>query len=601
MCGFYITNKDFSNKVVIEKVNSIKFRGPDYTGFKKIGDISMAHVRLSIIDLNKRSNQPMSFVDSHIVFNGEIYNYREIRDELINKGINFETESDTEVLLKGYRFFGVKILDKLNGMFSFAIFDKKNDQIFCARDRTGQAPFFYTFEKGIFEISSQLRPLINPKSKVSSKSVSFYLDLGYVPSPYSIIKNVKKLAAGNYLIIDNSKNNIEIKQYWDLKKVKTIKISYNSAKSQLKELLKDAIKIRMNSDVPMAFFLSGGIDSSLITSMATELVQDKINTFSVGFSDPKFDESKLSKKFSKILKTNHYETVCNSSDILSEIKSFSKVYDEPFSDSSALPSLLLNRMVKNHATVALSGDGGDESFLGYNQFDLARRFNYLLLIPLFIRKLISKLNWHSIIKSKKETIREILNSEDIFSFSLKFYSVYDSIQKIRDQSWKKLYFKYKDLSNNSIQQMADLNIKLWLENDSNVKVDRASKAYAVEVRSPFLDYRIIEFARSLPVNFRYKKGDKKYILKDLLEEYIPKDTFDVPKKGFSIPLKKWLKNDLKDDILEKLNDNFFDKIPNFNKEKFKKQLSEHMLGKYDHSTNIWKIYILSLWYEEFNF
>jgi len=601
MCGFYLTNLDFSKEQVINKVNLIKFRGPDFTGYKKVENISMAHVRLSIIDLNNRSNQPMTIGNLHISYNGEIYNYKEIRAELIKEGFNFETESDTEVLLIGYQFFGVGILDKLNGMFSFAIFDKENNKIFCARDRTGQAPFFYYFEDGSFEISSQLRPLLNEKSEVSSRAISYYLDLGYVPSPYSIIKKVSKLQPGNYMEIDLSNNSLEIKNYWDLTEIKTVKISYDSAKEVLRQLLEDAIKIRMNSDVSMAFFLSGGIDSSLVTSIATKISDREINTFSIGFNDPEYDESKLSKKFSKIVKTNHFETICSSDDILNELKSFSKVYDEPFSDSSALPSLILNKLVKPHATVAISGDGGDESFLGYNQFDLVRRFNYLLIIPLYIRRIISRINWQLIIKSKKGTIREILNSKNIFSFSLKFYSVYDSLQKVRDESWKELYTQYKNLSKNPIQKMADLNFKLWLENDSNVKVDRASKAYAVEVRSPLLDYRIIEFARSLPVNYRYEKGNKKRILKDLLEDYIPRDVFESPKKGFAIPLKKWLRDELKEDVIEKLSDTFLDRIPNIDKEKFKIQLSEHMSTKYDHSTNIWKLYILALWYDEFKF
>ena len=601
MCGFYLTNLNLKKEQVINKINSIKFRGPDYTGFKKINNVSMSHVRLSIIDLNERSNQPLSTGDLHIVFNGEIYNYKQIKKELITKGFNFNTECDTEVLLKGYSYYGLKILDKLNGMFSFAIYDKTKNIVFCARDRTGQAPFFYSFNNGVFEISSQLRPLINSNSIISHKSISYFLDLGYVPSPYSIIKSVKKLQPGNYMIINISKNKLDIKKYWDLDKVKTQNISYDSAKIKLKSILEDAIKIRMHADVPMAFFLSGGVDSSLVSSIASNLTDKKINTFSVGFTDPKFDESKLSKSFSKILNTNHFETIVNTEDILDELKTFARVYDEPFSDSSALPSLLLNKLVKPHASVALSGDGGDESFLGYNQFDLAKRFNYLTIIPYFIRKIFSKIQWHKLIKSKFGTVQEILNSKDIFSFSLKFYSVYDSLQKLRDESWKELYVKYKNLSKSPIQIMADLTIKLWLENDSNVKVDRASKAYAVEVRSPFLDYRLIEFARSLPIKYRYRNGEKKYILKELLSDYIPKDVFDVPKKGFSIPLKKWLRNELKEDVLKQLNDSFLSQIPNFNTLKFKNQLDEHMNGNYDHSTNIWKIYVLSMWYKEFNY
>jgi len=599
MCGIYITNIPFQKEEVTDKLKTIEFRGPDYLGYEKINDISLGHLRLAILDLDQRSNQPYTFKQFHIVFNGEIYNFDTIKQELIVLGYNFETTSDTEVLIKGYSEWGKEILPKLNGMFAFAIYDSAKNTVFCARDRMGVKPFFYYWKDGKFEICSQLRPLINAQSKVSKQSVSIYLDCGYVPSPYSILEDVFKLPPGNFMEIDLEKKTKTISEYWNLKPVFIRDISYEEAKTELHELLIDAVKIRLHSDVPLGAFLSGGIDSALVSAIASKISKNPINTFTIGFEDPKFDESKVAKQFSEIIGSNHIETLCGPNDALAMLPKLIKVYDEPFADSSALPSLLLNSVTKEHVTVALSGDGGDESFIGYVNFDLLTRFNKISFLPLSIRKIFSNIKLHNFFGGKPETIKGILKSKNSDEFSWKIFTGFDSLQKIKEIKWIVNYCGYKNWANDSLQKMADLNIKLWLENDSNVKVDRASMAYSVEVRSPFLDYRIIEFARAIPVNYRYQNGVKKRIIKDILSDYIPETVFNQPKKGFSIPLGEWIKNDLKEEILKELNDVFLNGVPNLNISKFKIQLQQYFEGKYDHSFSIWKLYILSLWYKEF--
>lgn len=591
----------FSKDQIIEKISTIKFRGPDYTGYKKIDNVSLSHVRLSIIDLDERSHQPMSFCNLHIVFNGEIYNYQEIRNILIDLGHSFVTESDTEVLLHGYKEWGSDLLPKINGMFAFSIYDDDLKVVFSARDRLGVAPFYYYWKDGQFEICSQLRPIITPESKVNDEAISIYLDCGYVPSPHSIIEHVYKLPPGNFMTIDLLKNEKIINEYWNLKPVVRSNLGYEAAKEELHKLLIDSVKIRLKSDVPMGTFLSGGIDSALVSSIAAKISTTPINTFTIGFDDPEYDESKVARQFAEIIGSNHVETICKQDDVLKMLPKLIEVYDEPFADSSALPSLLLNSVTKKYATVALSGDGGDESFMGYVNFDWLRSFNKLSNIPYFFRNLISKPKWNKVLGTRPDTINGFLRAKNSDDFAIKIFIGYESLQIFRQESWLKLYTGFKDWSYNSFQKMADLNIKLWLENDSNVKVDRASKAFEVEVRSPFLDYRIVEFARTLPVNFRYDNGAKKRILKDILNDYIPKEIFDQPKKGFSIPLGKWIREDLQDEINNELTSDFLNRIPNLDVPKFKLQLQQHMTGKYDYSFNIWKLFVLAKWYKEFKF
>ncbi|RKS21839.1 asparagine synthase (glutamine-hydrolysing) [Flavobacterium endophyticum] len=600
MCGIYITNIPFEKNEIVDKLKSIEFRGPDNLGYEKVNDLSFGHLRLSILDLDERSNQPYSFDHLKIVFNGEIYNFEDIKKELEALGYTFETTSDTEVLIKGYSEWGKEILPKLNGMFAFAIYDATNNTVFCARDRMGVKPFFYYWKDGDFEICSQLRPIVNAESKIAKEAVSIYLDCGYIPSPYSIIENVYKLPPGNYMEIDLAKKTKNISEFWNLKPVEIRDISYEEAKKELHELLIDAVKIRLQSDVPLGSFLSGGIDSALVSAIASKISKNPINTFTIGFEDPKFDESKVAAQFAEIIGSNHTETICGPNDALQMLSKFVKVYDEPFADSSALPSLLLNSVTKQYVTVALSGDGGDESFIGYWHLLLVEKFKKISFIPYPIRKLLNKFSWYKVLNTRPETIKGILGAKDENELIVRIFTSFDSLQKKQDLSWMKYYKIFKRLAKEPLQRAADLNIKLWLENDSNVKVDRASMASSVEVRSPFLDYRIIEFARTLPLKYRYNNGVTKKIVRDILSEYIPEKVFNQPKKGFAIPLGDWIRNELKKEIVENLNDEFLFSVPNLDIQKFKKQMSLHMENKYDYSFSIWKLFVLSKWYKEFN-
>jgi len=596
MCGIYLTNKAITENLLKEKLKLIEHRGPDYSGTLKMDGLSFGHTRLSILDLDSRSHQPMIHENYIIVFNGEIYNFEEIKNKLKLLGEKFVTQSDTEVLLIGFKIWGKSLVNKLNGMFSFCIYDKSKGEIFCARDRLGVKPFYYSWENGIFEICSEIRPLSENKH-IDEEAIEIYLQTGYIPSPWSIYKQVKKLRAGYLMIINLESNDIKFEKYWDLKKVKPGELSYQDAKSKLHELLEDAVKIRLNSDVPFGSFLSGGIDSALVSSIANKQIGGKLKTFTIGFDDPKYDESLLAGTFSKIIGSSHTETKCSAKDLIDLFPAFFSSYGEPFADSSAIPSLLLNKTTKPNVTVALSGDGGDESFLGYNHFDWSWKVKYVFKIPFLIRALVAKIIPFKLAGKRGQGIKNILNYRDFDYFIEGIFTGFGPLLlKNKNTNWINKYRLFKTLSLDSIQRMADLNIKLWLENDSNVKVDRASMAYAVEVRSPFLDYRIIEFARTLPISYRFEKGNRKKILKDILNEYIPHEIFEVPKKGFSIPIGDWFRNELKEDLIKHLNDDFFSKIECLNVENIKLFMKLHFQNKGDYSTYLWRVYVLSKWY-----
>ncbi len=593
MCGIYLSNIPFSHKEVKHKLDKIRFRGPDNLGVVRKGNISLGHLRLSILDLEERSNQPFTFEHLTLVYNGEIYNFKEVKNSLIQEGYSFETTSDTEVLLKGYHAWGEKILDRINGMFAFAVYDENKKTVFIARDRLGVKPLYYSWRNGKLELCSQLAPL--NKSKLDQEAISIYLQTGYIPSPFSIYEEIKKLPPGQYATFNLRENKKEIHSYWDLKEVEESDISYEDAKEQLHDLIVDAVKIRLQSDVPYGSFLSGGIDSALVSSIANSIQKKKLKTFTIGFDEKEFDESQVAEQFAKIIGSDHHLIPSNQEELSALLDAFFKAYDEPFADSSAIPSLLLNKKVKPQVTVVLSGDGGDESFLGYNHFEWVRKVYGLLLIPFFLRRLATYFIPFKWIGKRGPSIKNIMLMKNFNEFIESIFTGFDTLLLKDKKKWMSHYHKYLFLSKNKFQKVADLNLKLWLENDSNVKVDRASMASSVEVRSPFLDYRIIEFARSLPVKYRLYGSTRKRILRDILSNYIPEQVFDKPKKGFSIPLAGWIRDSFKDEFSKYLKTDKLKPIENLDIAKIQRLFELHLTTDVDYSSYLWRVFVLSKW------
>ena len=593
MCGIYFSNRLLSESSIKIKLDKIAHRGPDFQGILITDSACFGHNRLAIMDLDKRSNQPMQYEQYTLVFNGEIYNYLAIKEELEFKGVQFDTKSDSEILLKGYAYWGKRILDRINGMFAFAIYDETTQKVFVARDRLGVKPLYYSWQNGELELCSQLTPL--NKGDFNQEAISIYLQTGYIPSPFSIYEGINKLPPGQYAIFDLDKNQVEIHSYWDLKEVKENKIPYEEAKEQLHILLIDAVKIRLQSDVPYGSFLSGGIDSALVSSIANTLQKEQLKTFTIGFEDKVFDESHVAGQFAEIINSEHHLIPSSQDELAVLMDNFFKAYDEPFADSSALPSLLLNKKVKEHVTVALSGDGGDESFLGYNHFAWVRKVSLLFLVPLFFRRLAAYVFPLKLIGKRGHSIKNILLMNNLDEFIESIFTGFDTLLLKDKKQWMNHFRKYLFLSKNKFQKTADLNLKLWLESDSNVKVDRASMAFSVEVRSPFLDYRIVEFARNLPLKYRLKGSLRKRILRDILSEYIPKEVFDQPKKGFSVPLADWIRGSFKDEFSKYLKSDRLKSIENLDIAKIQRLFELHLTTDVDYSAYLWRVYVLSKW------
>ena len=603
MCGIYGSTKIYSENIIEKKMDQIKFRGPDYTSYKFYDNqVIFGHNRLSIIDLNPRSNQPFEYHHLSIVFNGQIYNYKELKNELIKDNFIFKTESDTEVLIALYLKYGKECTNKLNGMFAFVIYDKKNNIFFGARDRLGQKPFYYTLVNNSFEFSSQLSSIIlDNKFSVNKESVRQYLICNYIHEPKTIYNNIYKLEAGHSFIYDLSSKSFVKEKYWDLDySINNQVFNYDYYKKELEKYIRDSVKMRMLSDVPLGVFLSGGIDSSLIAYMAQDLSTDKIKTFSIKFNEQKFDESIYAKKIASLIDSDHTTINCNESEGIDLIESMPMYYDEPFADSSAIPTMLLSKHTRKDVTVAISGDGGDEFFLGYNRYDFMNKYQMIYNLPFSLRKTLAFfLN------------RMPINKVSLFGNVLKLKNKSDFYKKfmgLLNDSWMSdksnvNWINYDEIFNsdkNYIEQISDFDIKTYLNGDINTKVDRGSMAFSLETRSPLMDYRIVELSRKIPTQLKYKKQNKKIILKDILYKYLPKENFQRPKSGFKIPFEYWFRNDLKEFVLDTLSENNLKDIPYIDVSKTLDYIEEHMSSRHNRYDVLWKLIVLINWKKMYN-
>jgi asparagine synthase (glutamine-hydrolysing) len=605
MCGIYGSTIQYNEEQVKNKLKRTNFRGPDQMGWKffesRNASIVFGHNRLSIIDLDPRSNQPFSYLDKiYIAFNGEIFNFKDIKKTLLAKGYSFNTTSDTEVMCAAYLEYGEDCVNHFNGMFAFVIYDEHKQQFFGARDRLGQKPFYYYHNGKDFEFASQLSSikLHNDKLSISEKAIADYLVWGAIPDPQSIFNEINKLKAGMSFIYDLESGKLDIKRYWDIDSQGKSKFTgtYKEAQDELNTILSDAVSIRLFADVPVGVFLSGGVDSSLVTALATKSSEAQTKTFSVKFNEKGFDESIYAKKVADHLKTDHHIIECNYDEGMDLIQNFSHYYDEPFADSSAIPSMLLAKYTKQHVTVALSGDGGDESFIGYHRYDWINTGRKVHTIPHPLRKFAAGIlhlspNYKHKIISKAisyKTINDVYLAS-MSSMDLSYLNKEIDLKDIEELSY--LFHDKKGLQ----ERVSDFDIKTYLNWHINTKVDRATMAYSLEARSPLMDYRVVEFGRSLPTEFKTYKGNQKRILKDILYQSVPKEIFDRPKAGFTMPFQRWFREDLKDYVLSELDDASLRSIPCINVDEIKSQINEHMDGTWNRYTLIWKLLVLKQW------
>ncbi len=595
------------------KMNAaLRHRGPDAEGvwYDTDSSVFLGHTRLSIIDLQYGA-QPMATMDGQlvVVFNGEIYNHRELRLELEGKGRFFKTDhSDTEVLLHGYREWGAEITNKLNGMWAFAIYDKAKHTLFLSRDRFGKKPLFYSWQNGTFAFASELDSLIKHpliESSVSKMSLKKYFAYGYIPAPNSLYSFIYKLPGGHNLVFNVNESKFRIDKYWDFVIEPMNEIPENPEKQwgeKLRELIRKSVKRRLMSDVPLGIFLSGGIDSSLITSFAAGALDcGMLKTFSIGFKEESFDESQYAKRVADLYNTDHFSetlSIEKSDRILSEMISR---LDEPMGDSSLLPTYLLCKVTKRNVSVALGGDGGDELFAGYDPFFALHLAEiYQKIVPSPVHRAILMVASHFPVAHKnmsldfriKRTLRglsypkllwnsvwlgplEPTDLEQLFREPVDPEEVYSEAI----QNWDTCPQK------NIVDRTLQFYTKLYLQDDILAKIDRASMMNSLEVRTPYLDIELVDFVRRIPWQYKFRYGTTKYILKKSLTQVLPREIIYRSKKGFGIPVGKWFR-----DSILRIYPRYFSRM--LDKTFVKSTIREHIEGKHDHRAFLWNLWIL---------
>jgi len=566
MCGItgYISLRKEINhsKIFLDKaINSLNKRGPDNIGKYRNNFCELAHARLSIIDTSSISNQPM--IDSSdryiIVFNGEIYNYKKIRKDLISLGYDFKTQSDTEVVLYSYIHYKEKCVDLFDGFFAFCIYDLKENKSFIARDRFGIKPLYYSLNDERILFASELKSLLcYPIDKnIDRDALNLYFKFNYIPAPYSILESCKKLLPGECVIIENS--NVVFKRYYTYYPKEETSDNYNKAKQKIEKLLYSSVENRMIADVPLGTFLSGGVDSSIISLIASRIKPD-INTFSIGFPDePLFDESKYAEQVAKHINSKHHTFNVTNKILYQNLDEILDYMDEPFADSSALNVFLLSKQTREHITVALSGDGADELFSGYNKHSALFFADKKSLQNITIKNLGNLFNIMPQSRNSKfgnlgRKLSKLstglnLNKEDRYLSWASFMSD-NTIRSLTNYS--SLINPIKNIEVKNFNDYLFADFSLVLPNDMLKKVDLMSMANSLEVRTPFLSHELVEYVFSLPVSYKIDLKDKKKILKDIYRKDMPENLFERNKHGFEVPLNKWYKKELKTYLDDKI-------------------------------------------------
>jgi asparagine synthase (glutamine-hydrolysing) len=639
MCGFVgvIYNKKHSKEHLRDVTNRmltpIEHRGPDSSGIwlnEKMG-ITLGHRRLSIIDLSENGNQPMVSRSTRFVisYNGEVYNFKELKKELDEANYGpWRGESDTEVILAAIEHWGIeRAISKFIGMFCFAIWDNKEELLHIVRDRIGIKPVYWAIQDGNFIFASELKSLMafeTWNAEIDRNSLALFMKYKYVPSPATIFKNVYQLEAATILTFDKNKN-IRKNKYWLLGEIAKNGIGQNNTNTKYSEgevldLIDNSVKYRLMSDVPIGAFLSGGIDSSAIVALMQKNSISPVNTFSIGFSIDSYDEAIYSKKLAKHLNTNHTEYILEPEDAIDIIPKLPQVYDEPFSDSSQIPTFLLSRLTSKNVKVALSGDGGDEVFGGYNRYIYADKyFDKLNSMPIWLQNAsknfihsIQEKSWDSLVKYFPE--KYALNH-----VGDKFYKLASVIGKDHVGTYKTLISDwkfeddliigdeiYRDIdfnkpsyfdTTNSVEYMQLMDQMNYLPNDILTKVDRASMANSLEVRVPYLDHRIIEAMWKLPRQYKINNGISKVLLRKILGKYAEPINFNRAKSGFSLPISEWLRGPLKDWAESLLSSHTIKNCGLLNHKTINKKWNEHQLGKNNWGSHIWSILMFNAWYE----
>ena len=638
MCGIagYLGEIPNSNNLLFEMINAVNHRGPDNHGiwFDENAGIGFAHSRLSILDISSAGHQPMHSVSNNLVmiFNGEIYNHNEIRSELEKiSNRNWNGHSDTETLLAAIEEWGLdNALRKTKGMFALALWDKFNKKLSLARDRLGEKPLYYGWVNEQFVFASELKSIKKFPSfnnQIDRSSLALFLRFNSIPAPHSIYKDIYKLEPGQIIKFYADSKRTEKHDFWSIEKVykkaRKTKFSFtpSEAVNKLESVLSNAVSSQMQSDVPLGAFLSGGIDSSTIVSLMQSHSDVNVNTFSIGFNSKDFDEAQHAGMVAKHLGTNHFEKYVTDSDALDVIPYLPNIYDEPFADSSQIPTFLVSQFAKHEVTVALSGDAGDELFGGYNRYVFSDKiFSKIAKAPNLLRKLISKTIF-SMSEDKWDSILGGLMSKRYANIGHKLHKAANvlSAESIRDlhfqlisqihnpSDWLINANEHKTILNDGIERFAELNfveqmmaydLITYLPTDILTKVDRAAMAVSLETRVPFLDLEVIELSALLPMEYKIRNGVTKWALREILYKHVPKDLIERPKMGFAVPLAEWLRGPLKDWAESLLDEKRLHQEGFFNVEFVRSKWVEHISGSRNWHHQLWNVLMFQAWLEK---
>ncbi|WP_047546307.1 asparagine synthase (glutamine-hydrolyzing) [Psychroserpens sp. Hel_I_66] len=626
MCGingviFKSEQDEHTVKKTLTVMNDlIIHRGPDDDGAfiktTKNHSVGMAMRRLSIIDLSS-GQQPMFSEDKNIaiVFNGEIYNFLKLKHQLENNGVQFKTTSDTEVILKLYEEKGTEAFRDLDGMFGLSIYDFNKNKVFIARDYFGEKPLYYTTTKGEFFWASELKSIINSlpaKPVISKTGLNLFFRLTYIPAPNTIYDGIYKLEPNHFISYDLENNTIEIDKIHPDNTIEKSNLSFDEAKKEVNKKIFESVESRSISDVPLGTFLSGGVDSSVVTYCLAEMTDAKIDTFSIGFEKKSFDETDKSQVVAKMVNSNHHEFIVSENDLKTHTNEILLNFDEPFADSSSLPTFLVSAKTKQHVKVALTGDGGDEVFGGYNKYYIGKLNNkYTNIVP---ERVHSKVNTISkkLLQQKDDSrgikyrLNKLINAIDygnnyywdIISLGLTEVDIQTLlVEDFQEQNIFDYYKKKSGISNpKSLNDFRTIDRHMSLEGDMLVKVDRTSMLNSLECRSPFLNRELFNFTMSLPEDYLLKKWSKKHILKEAFSEAFPKGFLEKSKQGFGVPVGDWLRDGLKKELMSYIELPLLKSQGIFNTSEILKLVNNHIDGKADNTFKVWSFFCFQKWY-----
>lgn len=637
MCGItgFWGRSDHSDQVIAHMADQIAHRGPDGAGLwedRKTG-LAMAHRRLAIVDLSPAGHQPMTSSCGRytIVFNGEIYNHLEIRDDLRLAGIepNWRGHSDTETLLACCVHWGFEAsLQRLNGMFAFSLWDSQKQQLFLARDRVGEKPLYYGRNSGTFLFGSELKAITAYplwQGDVDRNALALFIRYHYVPSPKSIYKDIYKLPPAHYIVVSDGGHSVSNpKCYWDLSQVATAEKNARFSETSIDELevlMRDSVRLRMAADVPLGAFLSGGYDSSTVVALMQDQSQQPVQTFSIGFHEEGYNEAHHAKKVAQYLGTKHTELYVTSEQALDVVPKLATMYDEPFADISQIPTFLVSQLARQHVTVSLSGDGGDELFCGYNRYSAGYQvWNKMRHLPPIVRRGLAEALGYMPVNS-------FLKMQGYLPSSFQFSGLSDQLPKLvnalshsdgaafytslvshvkepdtlvlgsNTSGQRHDFIQAQDMFSDLREQMMFWDTSTYLPDDILCKVDRASMAVSLEARVPLLDHRLIEFAWRMPLNVKYRDGQAKWAMRQVMYRYLPKDLMDRPKMGFSVPLEDWLKGPLRDWAEAQLDTSRLKREGYFDPIAVRKMWDDHISGKKRAHFPLWGILMFQSWVE----